>query len=113
MGWPGSSISPLGAGGRRFITLVLARQPQPAHDLALQYEPVAVMLSFRDRGFLADAISRRNAVGESKTDPGPEQPCGVRRRWLVAQGTEAGKAATVTFTLTAGAKSSTWSPRGN
>lgn len=41
--------------GCGFITWSLARQPQLL-DLALQYEPVAVMLSFGDPAVFADAI---------------------------------------------------------
>lgn len=44
--------APVGCG---FITWSLARQPQLL-DLALQYEPVAVMLSFGDPAVFADAI---------------------------------------------------------
>lgn len=65
--------APVGCG---FITWSLARQPQLL-DLALQYEPVAVMLSFGDPAVFADAIKSAGTrlVCQIKTGPRPSEPC--------------------------------------
>lgn len=70
--------APVGCG---FITWSLARQPQLL-DLALQYEPVAVMLSFGDPAVFADAIksagTRLVCQIQNRTQ-GRASPAGRRR----------------------------------
>ncbi len=85
--------------GSRFITC-LARQPRLL-DLALQYEPVAVMLSFGDPAVFARHQVRRNAVGlpDPKPDPGQAGHKG-RRRCVGGSGHGPVDTATVTFHLT-------------
>lgn len=80
--------APVGCG---FITWSLARQPQLL-DLALQYEPVAVMLSFGDPAVFADAIKSAGTrlVCQIKNRTQAERALQVGADVLVAQGTEAG-----------------------
>lgn len=80
--------APVGCG---FITWSLARQPQLL-DLALQYEPVAVMLSFGDPAVFADAIKSAGTrlVCQIQNRTQAERALQVGADVLVAQGTEAG-----------------------
>lgn len=77
--------------GCGFITWSLARQPQLL-DLALQYEPVAVMLSFGDPAVFADAIKSAGTrlVCQIQNRTQAERALQVGADVLVAQGTEAG-----------------------
>lgn len=80
--------APVGCG---FITWSLARQPQLL-DLALQYDPVAVMLSFGDPAVFADAIKSAGTrlVCQIQNRTQAERALQVGADVLVAQGTEAG-----------------------
>ncbi|WP_278248615.1 NAD(P)H-dependent flavin oxidoreductase [Mycobacterium decipiens] len=80
--------TPVGCG---FITWSLARQPQLL-DLALQREPVAVMLSFGDPAAFADRIKSAGArlVCQIQDRAQAERALQVGADVLVAQGSEAG-----------------------
>lgn len=80
--------SPVGCG---FITWSLAQQPQLL-DLALDREPVAVMLSFGDPAPFADTIKSAGArlVCQIQNRAHAERALQVGADVLVAQGSEAG-----------------------